>query len=576
MQLFALSSARTRGAATLGALALAVGLATPLASPASGAPPGPSAAATAGTTRAGGCDPFRDPLINPAVPTAQDVLGMPLGQQDVTVAQSDRYLRAVVGGEPQGHRRRPGPVLERSAAALRGGRQAAVGQAGGPALDRPEPERAPRRRHLPAPGAADHRPHPGRAVDRGQRARQRGERHRRVPARALRARGPHRLHRPADPRPRDRGRPAQPEPRRPRGRHPTQRLRLRPEPGLVRPHPAGDRRQGRAAAEAPSAAVRRRPRDGRRTATSSRPTPTRSTTRSARRGRAGSTTLRHRDAGRPSTRAGSRYFNYATYDLFYMGYGDTVPATGVRRRRHDVREGQRRPRAAAGASSSTSPSGPRSRPPAVGTSRRILRGWHGTSRPRARARPASSSPTGSTTRATRSSDQVPDRRSATTSCAPTTRPSARGAALVRRLQRMDVEVCRLTAPLTVPRLPPYGRAARGRTLPAGTYWVPMAQAPEALGPGDAQRGHLHPFPYFYDVTAWSSPLLFNVAGGYLRRGAPAEHPVAGAQAEPAPPALPAGAPDRALLDVAAVLRRHRVLRLAALAARPLGRLPTAT
>src|SRR5687767_1358889 len=48
-------------------------------------------------------------------------------------------------------------------------------------------------------------------------------------------------------------------------------------------------------------------------------------------------------------------------------------------------------------------------------------------------------------------------------------------ALVRRLQRMDVEVHRLTAPLTVPDFKPYGRPTGQTVLPAGTYWIPMAQ-----------------------------------------------------------------------------------------------------
>ena len=48
--------------------------------------------------------------------------------------------------------------------------------------------------------------------------------------------------------------------------------------------------------------------------------------------------------------------------------------------------------------------------------------------------------------------------------------------MVRRLQRMDVEVAcsgprRLRCPITAVR-----PARRPATLPAGTYWVPMAQA----------------------------------------------------------------------------------------------------
>jgi hypothetical protein len=45
--------------------------------------------------------------------------------------------------------------------------------------------------------------------------------------------------------------------------------------------------------------------------------------------------------------------------------------------------------------------------------------------------------------------------------------------LVRRLQRMDVLVYQLTAPLAVPDFRPYGRSPRATTLPAGTYWIPL-------------------------------------------------------------------------------------------------------
>jgi hypothetical protein len=50
------------------------------------------------------------------------------------------------------------------------------------------------------------------------------------------------------------------------------------------------------------------------------------------------------------------------------------------------------------------------------------------------------------------------------------------AQLMRRLQRMDVKVWRLKQPLSVPDFRAYGSAPDGVTLPAGTYWVPMAQA----------------------------------------------------------------------------------------------------
>ena len=87
-------------------------------------------------------------------------------------------------------------------------------------------------------------------------------------------------------------------------------------------------------------------------------------------------------------------------------------------------------------------------------------------------------------------------------------------ALVRRLQRMDVEVRRLTAPLQVGDYTPYGRAARAATLPAGTYWVPMAQRQKHWVQAMLHENTYTPVGYAYDIVGWSNPLLMNVAGGY--------------------------------------------------------------
>lgn len=103
------------------------------------------------------------------------------------------------------------------------------------------------------------------------------------------------------------------------------------------------------------------------------------------------------------------------------------------------------------------------------------------------------------------------------------------ARIVRRLQRMDVEVNRLTAPLDVGDYTPYGRAPRDATLPAGTYWVPMAQAQKHWVQAMLADDTYVPFPYFYDISAWSLPMLGDVEGG--RSGL-----VLDPQAEPAPPA----------------------------------------
>jgi zinc carboxypeptidase len=119
--------------------------------------------------------------------------------------------------------------------------------------------------------------------------------------------------------------------------------------------------------------------------------------------------------------------------------------------------------------------------------------------------------------------------------------------LVRRLQRMDVSVYRLTAPLSVPDFRPYGRSARSMTLPVGTYWVPMSQQQKHWIQGMLGEDTYVAFPYFYDISGWSNPLVYNVRGG--RSGAvlnPSASIVA-PQSEPAAPAPGGTVPRIAVL-----------------------------
>ncbi|MGP4015091.1 M14 family zinc carboxypeptidase [Saccharopolyspora sp. 5N708] len=86
--------------------------------------------------------------------------------------------------------------------------------------------------------------------------------------------------------------------------------------------------------------------------------------------------------------------------------------------------------------------------------------------------------------------------------------------LARRLQQMDVAVHRLVAPLAVPDYTEYGRSAQQTVLPAGTLWIPMAQGQKHWVQAMLNENSYVPFPYFYDVTAWSGPLLENISGGH--------------------------------------------------------------
>src|SRR5215211_8203006 len=62
--------------------------------------PAVPAAAAAPTPPA--CDPVRTPpALAGKVPTAEQVIGFPLGERDVTVAESDTYLQAVAKASPR-------------------------------------------------------------------------------------------------------------------------------------------------------------------------------------------------------------------------------------------------------------------------------------------------------------------------------------------------------------------------------------------------------------------------------------------------------------------------------------------
>ena len=234
-----------------------------------------------------------------------------------------------------------------------------------------------------------------------------------------------------------------------------------------------------------------------------------------------------------------RYFNYDVYDLFAMNYGDTVPTTGflgagMTFEKNNADKIQRRVREQYIAIW-TSLSALAHRKDGV------LRGWAASHRQAYRQgrkgileRNRVWAPGNEVTH------QVPDEK-VRHYFIETGRPGkhAEVRALVRRLQRMDVHVRRLTAPLRVPDYTPYGRQARERRLPEGTYWIPMAQAQKHWVQAMMNEDTYPPFPYFYDITAWSSPLLFNVPGG--RSGArlePRSTPV-GRVAEPEAPRAPA-------------------------------------
>lgn len=123
------------------------------------------------------------------------------------------------------------------------------------------------------------------------------------------------------------------------------------------------------------------------------------------------------------------------------------------------------------------------------------------------------------------------------------------AMLIRRLQRMDVQVYRLTKPLTVPDLRPYLEGSRREVLPAGTYWVPMAQPQKRFIQAALNEDPYNPTNMAYRISSWSLPLSYNLdgamSGAVLHPDAHLVPPVA----EPGGPALPAKVPSIAMLHM---------------------------
>lgn len=208
-----------------------------------------------------------------------------------------------------------------------------------------------------------------------------------------------------------------------------------------------------------------------------------------------------------------KYFNGSTYDLFYMGYGDTVPAAGFNAagmtfEKHNGDKASVRVQEQYTAIWATLSA-------AALQGRGLLTEWRGEF-VQAKADGAAGivEPNQLYYEGTGITQQVPTdlvRHYFLRADDPAKADLV--ARTVRRLQRMDVDVYRLTADLTVADYKAYGRPAASTTLPAGTYWIPLAQYQKHWIHAMLHEDPYVPFPYFYDVTAWSAPLLNNVDGG---------------------------------------------------------------
>ncbi|GIF12882.1 M14 family zinc carboxypeptidase [Actinoplanes teichomyceticus] len=231
------------------------------------------------------------------------------------------------------------------------------------------------------------------------------------------------------------------------------------------------------------------------------------------------------------------YFNYEYYDLFYMGYGDTVPAAGF------------------GAAGMTYEKGGASAVQdrvqqqfhtqwatlgwAAAHKREVLDGYYriwvdalaegraGTLEPNEVVQPTNTV-----------QFPVPDLRIRSYFLMPG-RQLADVRRLVERLRRMDVEVYRVTEPVEVPHARIFGgRGATGLTVPAGAYWIPMEQPQKHWIQAVMGEDPYVPFPYFYDVSSWSNPLLAGIdtvyTGDPVRPRAEPVRRIEGGRTRPAP------------------------------------------
>ena len=251
------------------------------------------------------------------------------------------------------------------------------------------------------------------------------------------------------------------------------------------------------------------------------------------------------------------YFNYATYDLFYMGYGDTVPATGFGaagmtfEKTSSDPTPQARLRAVPDAVDLAVAGGrEQGRDPAAA-------GTTAGSRPSARARAGELEPNEVVQPGNTIEQPVPDltvRQYFIRADEPA--PGARGA-VARAAPAADGRRSCGGSPRRwpCPTTRAYGRAPRAATLPGRHLRRLDGPAPEALGAGDAQRGHLRAVPVLLRRHGVEPAAALSTSAAATRaRRWRWRRRRSGRWPSPPVPAAAGAAVDRAVLDVAAPSR----------------------
>jgi len=203
------------------------------------------------------------------------------------------------------------------------------------------------------------------------------------------------------------------------------------------------------------------------------------------------------------------YFNYDVYDLFYMGYGDTVPAAGFGAAGMTYEKG--------------SASAVQDRVQQQFNTQWATIGWTSANKKEvltgyfkiwtdalAEGRAGTLEPNEVVQPDNTVQFPVPDIKIKSYFLLPD-RQLADVRRLVERLRAMDVEVYEVKEPITVPQARVFGgRSAANLSVPKGAYWIPMAQPQKHWIQATLGEDPYVPFPYFYDVSSWSNPLLMGI------------------------------------------------------------------
>ncbi|HEX5203115.1 M14 family zinc carboxypeptidase [Paractinoplanes rhizophilus] len=203
------------------------------------------------------------------------------------------------------------------------------------------------------------------------------------------------------------------------------------------------------------------------------------------------------------------YFNYDVYDLFFMGYGDTVPATGFGAAGMTYEKG--------------SSSAVEDRVQQQFTTQWATLGWAAVNKREvlnsyyrtwadalAEGRAGALEPNEVVQPENTVQFPVPDIKIRSYFLMPG-RQLGDVRRLVERLRRMDVEVYKIKKPFVVRDARVFGgRSGTNVRVPEGAYWIPMDQPQKHWIQATLGEDPYVPFPYFYDVSSWSNPLLMGI------------------------------------------------------------------